>query len=139
MRPDFVERLGERGADAVVIDCEDATPANAKAEGRANATRLAPVLAAASVAVTTSGDLILGGQTGVAGSVPKVRKVFGASGLITTMAGGGTLDPDGNGTIVASKVALANVTEVTVAGSHFIQEDSPHEIGEAIADWYRRL
>jgi haloalkane dehalogenase len=28
-----------------------------------------------------------------------------------------------------------NLTEVTVAGSHFIQEDSPHEIGQAIADW----
>lgn len=28
-----------------------------------------------------------------------------------------------------------NLTEVTVAGSHFIQEDSPHEIGEAIAAW----
>ena len=26
-------------------------------------------------------------------------------------------------------------TEVTVAGSHFIQEDSPHQIGRAIADW----
>jgi citrate lyase subunit beta/citryl-CoA lyase len=52
VRPDFVERLGERGADAVVIDCEDATPANAKGAGRANAARLAPVLAAAGVAVT---------------------------------------------------------------------------------------
>ena len=69
---------------------------------------------ASTIAVTSSGDLILGGQTGVAGSVPMVRKVFGASGLITTMAGGGTLDPDGNGTIIASKVALANVTEVSV-------------------------
>jgi len=28
-----------------------------------------------------------------------------------------------------------NQTEVTVAGSHFIQEDSPDEIGTAIADW----
>ena len=28
-----------------------------------------------------------------------------------------------------------NLTEVTVKGSHFIQEDSPHEIGEAIASW----
>jgi haloalkane dehalogenase len=28
-----------------------------------------------------------------------------------------------------------NLTEVTVSGSHFIQEDSPHEIGQAIADW----
>ena len=28
-----------------------------------------------------------------------------------------------------------NLTEVTVAGTHFIQEDSPHESGAAIADW----
>jgi haloalkane dehalogenase len=28
-----------------------------------------------------------------------------------------------------------NQTEVTVKGSHFIQEDSPDEIGSAIADW----
>lgn len=32
-----------------------------------------------------------------------------------------------------------NQTEVTVAGSHFIQEDSPDEIGRAIAEWYRGL
>lgn len=32
-----------------------------------------------------------------------------------------------------------NLTEVTVAGSHFIQEDSPHEIGEAIAAWLPSL
>jgi haloalkane dehalogenase len=29
----------------------------------------------------------------------------------------------------------SNLTEITVAGSHFIQEDSPHEIGEALAAW----
>jgi haloalkane dehalogenase len=29
--------------------------------------------------------------------------------------------------------------EVTVKGSHFIQEDSPHEIGATLADWYRTL
>ena len=28
-----------------------------------------------------------------------------------------------------------NVTEVTVKGLHFIQEDSPDEIGKAVADW----
>ena len=28
-----------------------------------------------------------------------------------------------------------NQTEVTVEGNHFCQEDSPHEIGQAIADW----
>jgi haloalkane dehalogenase len=32
-----------------------------------------------------------------------------------------------------------NQCEVTVAGAHFVQEDSPHQIGEAIADWYRDL
>jgi haloalkane dehalogenase len=32
-----------------------------------------------------------------------------------------------------------NQREVTVRGSHFIQEDSPHEIGSAIAGWYRTL
>lgn len=28
-----------------------------------------------------------------------------------------------------------NLEEVTVKGSHFIQEDSPHEIGKAISEW----
>lgn len=32
-----------------------------------------------------------------------------------------------------------NQREVTVKGAHFIQEDSPHQIGGAIADWYRTL
>jgi haloalkane dehalogenase len=32
-----------------------------------------------------------------------------------------------------------NQREVTVAGAHFVQEDSPHQIGETIADWYRGL
>lgn len=32
-----------------------------------------------------------------------------------------------------------NLTEVTVAGNHFIQEDSPHEIGEALSTWSRTL
>ena len=32
-----------------------------------------------------------------------------------------------------------NQKEVTVKGSHFIQEDSPDEIGMAIADWLQDL
>jgi len=35
--------------------------------------------------------------------------------------------------------SLPNQREVTVAGSHFVQEDSPHEIGEAIRDWLESL
>jgi haloalkane dehalogenase len=32
-----------------------------------------------------------------------------------------------------------NQREVTVKGVHFIQEDSPHEIGRALADWYKSI
>jgi haloalkane dehalogenase len=32
-----------------------------------------------------------------------------------------------------------NQTEVTVRGRHFVQEDSPDEIGEALSTWYRLL
>ena len=32
-----------------------------------------------------------------------------------------------------------NQQEVTVAGLHFLQEDSPHEIGKAIADWRQQI
>ena len=45
VRPDFIAKLPERGADGVVIDCEDASPPNAKDEARANARRLAPEIA----------------------------------------------------------------------------------------------
>lgn len=34
---------------------------------------------------------------------------------------------------------FANLSEVTVAGSHFIQEDSPDEIGVAICEWLETL
>jgi haloalkane dehalogenase len=32
-----------------------------------------------------------------------------------------------------------NQQEITVPGSHFVQEDSPREIGEAVAAFVRRL
>jgi haloalkane dehalogenase len=32
-----------------------------------------------------------------------------------------------------------NQSEITVAGAHFLQEDSPHAIGKAVADWYKTL
>jgi citrate lyase subunit beta/citryl-CoA lyase len=45
VRPDFIAKLPNSGADGVVIDCEDATPPNAKDEGRENARTLAPEIA----------------------------------------------------------------------------------------------
>ena len=32
-----------------------------------------------------------------------------------------------------------NQTEVTVPGTHFVQEDSPDEIGRAISDWHKSI
>ena len=32
-----------------------------------------------------------------------------------------------------------NQTEVTVPGNHFLQEDSPDEIGQSIADWLKGI
>ena len=44
-REDFVLRLPERGADVVVLDCEDAVPPNAKGDARRLAAELAPRIA----------------------------------------------------------------------------------------------
>jgi haloalkane dehalogenase len=49
------------------------------------------------------------------------------------------------GAILANEEDLAFIrrmpahTEVTVAGRHFVQEDSPDEIGRAIAGWMLKL
>jgi len=42
VKPGFVKKLPSRGADGVVVDCEDAVPPNAKEEGRTNARTLVP-------------------------------------------------------------------------------------------------
>jgi citrate lyase subunit beta/citryl-CoA lyase len=46
VRPDFLSKLPGRGADIVFIDCEDAVPANAKADARKIARSIVPELAA---------------------------------------------------------------------------------------------
>jgi len=47
-----IAKIGSRGADAVVIDCEDATPPALKQQARQVAAERAPILAADGVAVT---------------------------------------------------------------------------------------
>ncbi|MDH4277638.1 MAG: CoA ester lyase [Acidimicrobiia bacterium] len=44
VRPDFIAKLPSRGADVLFLDCEDAVPANAKAEARTVVTEWAPRL-----------------------------------------------------------------------------------------------
>jgi pimeloyl-ACP methyl ester carboxylesterase len=56
-------------------------------------------------------------------SVPKLFLKAEPGGIL---AGGAVLD-------VARRFPAQ--TEVTVAGVHFVQEDSPDEIGRAVADW----
>lgn len=51
VRPDLIEKLPRARPDAVVIDCEDATPPGSKAEGRANASEFGGRLAADGVSV----------------------------------------------------------------------------------------
>lgn len=41
--------------------------------------------------------------------------------------------------VLARVRAFPNQTEVEVTGLHYVQEDSPHEIGAALANWYRSL
>ncbi len=53
------------------------------------------------------------------------------------------VNADPGGILVGPHLAFCrtwpNQTEVTVKGSHFIQEDSPHEIGAALAAWLQGL
>ena len=41
--------------------------------------------------------------------------------------------------ILRTRRSRCRLRRITVAGSHFIQEDSPDEIGRAIAEWYQDL
>lgn len=41
------------------------------------------------------------------------------------------------GDILKRCKALSNQTEFTVKGLHYVHEDSPHEIGEGVAAWYK--
>ena len=88
VRTDFVSKLPQRGADLVVIDCEDATPPAAKAEGRMNAMALAPGLIEAGCQVMVrvnsvstewfADDVAHGLHAGLAGVVvPKVETMGG--------------------------------------------------------------
>lgn len=82
---DVLLKLGSRGADAVVIDCEDATPPHLKLGAREIARAIAPVLAAQGVRVTVrvnapasewfDGDVAALSDSVVAVVVPKVERV----------------------------------------------------------------
>jgi citrate lyase subunit beta / citryl-CoA lyase len=82
VKPDLLFKLPRAGADVVIIDCEDATPADRKAEGRENARRIGGELVAggATVFVRVNGVGTSWFGEDVEGAVPQ-----GAAGIVVPM------------------------------------------------------
>ncbi len=86
VRPDFIAKLPSRGADVLFLDCEDAVPANAKAEARSVVGEWVPKLVASGSTVVVrvnpidtewfAADVAEGLPPGVHGVViPKVERL----------------------------------------------------------------
>ena len=104
MRPELLAKMPATGADGIVIDCEDATPPTAKAEGRAHAARLGPELSGQGSAVYVRvnavpsewfADDVAGGVTDALSGivVPKLESLEQAERVAAALdsAGHGTL------------------------------------------------
>ena len=148
VRPDFIAKLAERGADAVVIDCEDATPPNAKAEGRANARQLAAGLVDAGCQVVVrvnaqptewfAADIAAGlDESLTAVVVPKVETIAGLDAVA------GALDAAGHaelGVIAGIETALGVadsrylLAHRRVVGGYFGAEDFIADMGGVRTD-----
>lgn len=142
VRPDFVARLSERGADAVVIDCEDATPSGAKTEGRVNARALAPGLAGScSVMVRVNppatewfaADVAEGLCPELAAViVPKVETIEGLNAVAAALAAAGLPDLGivaGIETALGVADARALLAHPQVVAAYFGAEDFIADMG----------
>ncbi|MEP4199350.1 MAG: hypothetical protein ABJL99_27305 [Aliishimia sp.] len=71
----------------------------------------------------------------------KEEKAHTVSSETTVYVGGLEIREDGTQLLYARDFVRSwhNLEEVTVAGTHFIQEDSPDEIGQAIVNWLPKL
>ena len=74
---------------------------------------------------------------------PQREAVEAVDGPLLVLAGAGTgktrVLTTRIGHILVTRRAWPNQTEVTVKGSHFVQEDSPNEIGGALRSWLQGL
>jgi citrate lyase subunit beta/citryl-CoA lyase len=148
VRPDFVAKLAERGADAVVIDCEDATPANAKAEGRTNARQLAPALVAAGCQVTVRvngqptewflddiRDGLTADLTGVV--IPKVESLAGLDAVVRALDDAGFAELGvlaGLETALGVADARSLLAHPRVVAAYFGAEDFVADLGGVRTD-----
>ncbi len=143
VRPDFLARLPARGADAVVIDCEDATPSTAKTEARATCRRLGPELVVAgcqvmvrvnAVATEWFADDIGGALTGdlaavvvpkieTTGELDTVRAALDRVGLVDLGVVAGLETARG---VADARVVLEHPT---VVGAYFGAEDFIADMG----------
>ncbi|MGH1502325.1 MAG: HpcH/HpaI aldolase/citrate lyase family protein [Acidimicrobiales bacterium] len=142
VRPDMLARLAGRGADAVVIDCEDATPPGAKAGARATAREVAAGLAEA-VAVTVrvnavaspwfAADIAEGLDPGLAAVV--VPKIETWADLDTVETALGSAGLAGLGVIAGLETALGVadarplLAHPRVVGGYFGAEDFVADMG----------
>lgn len=143
VRPDFLARLPQRGADAVVIDCEDATPSTAKSQARVNVRDVAPALLSAGCPVTVrvnsvtsewfADDVAHGLFPGLAAVVvPKVEDLAGLDAVAAALDAAGH---DTVGVIAGIETALgvADVRPLLahqrVVGTYFGAEDFIADMG----------
>jgi len=143
VRADFIAKLPSRGADLLFLDCEDAVPADAKADGRRIVAESVPRLAAAGCQVVVRcnpigspwfADDIADGVTGetTAVVVPKVER------LVDLDEAAAVLDRNGRagiGVFVGLETALgvadarSLLAHDRVVGAYFGAEDFIADMG----------
>ncbi len=140
VRPDLVAKTPRAGADAVVIDLEDATPVNAKDEARAALAEVVASIPAGNVLVRVN-DLdtewfaadIAALPDSLAGVVvPKIETVEGLDTIAATLRSAGRADlPVFGGVETALGVADARVllAHPTVQAAYFGAEDFIADMG----------
>lgn len=143
VRPDFIARLPERGADGVVVDCEDATPTNAKGEARANIRSIVPKILGSEMQVFVrvnsvasewfEADMAEGLIPGLAGVV--VPKIESTAQLDQVTEGLRAAGHSGLGVLAGLETALgvaearSLLAHPIVAGAYFGAEDFIADMG----------
>ncbi len=143
VRLDVLAKLGGRGADVVVIDCEDATPQDAKAIARQHALRFGSEIAAAGVQVLVrvnsvtsewfEDDISAALSPGLAGIVvPKIEHVDNLDRVAAALDAAGHRDLGivaGLETALGVADARALLRHLRVVAAYFGAEDFVADMG----------
>jgi citrate lyase subunit beta / citryl-CoA lyase len=140
VRPDLLRKLPRAGADAVVIDCEDATPVTAKEEGRQHAATVGAELVEAGAAVFVrvnavgtpwfEGDVTGGLPPGISGVVlPMVEETAQLDVVAEALAGRDLQVVAGLETAAGLAGARALLRHPIVTAGYFGAEDFIADMG----------